>query len=99
MRNDMSGRRTVACYMSTPCFLSGLGLSTYVVVSIGCGRGRYLQRSAALIRESVQPGLSTTNNLIDKEIRLVFTGQGPQYRNRLALVEDRTTRRVRALAG
>ena len=41
----------------------------------------YLQRSAAILRESVSPGVCGAHNEIDKDIRLVLTRDGPQYRH------------------
>jgi hypothetical protein len=44
-------------------------------------RGHYLRRSAETIRESVKPALDKGQNLIDRHIRIVYTGQGPEFWN------------------
>ncbi|CAE7506749.1 unnamed protein product [Symbiodinium sp. CCMP2592] len=56
----------------------------------------YLRRSASLLAASLDETISTKHMLIDKEIRLVFTGDGPQYWS-LAAVQQGELRRVRNL--
>ena len=41
----------------------------------------YLQRSASILRESVSPGVCGAQNEIDRDIRLVLSRDGPQYRH------------------
>ena len=46
----------------------------------GCAPGNYLARSVELLTMAmVVPALSHTVNEIDREIRLVLTGRGPEY--------------------
>ena len=56
----------------------------------------YLRRSASLLAAALDETISTKHMLIDKEIRLVFTGDGPQYWS-LAAVQQCELRRVRNL--
>ena len=56
----------------------------------------YLRRSACLLAASLDETISNKHMLIDKEIRLVFTGDGPQYWS-LAAVQQGELRRVRNL--
>ncbi|CAE7209382.1 unnamed protein product, partial [Symbiodinium microadriaticum] len=56
----------------------------------------YLRRSACLLAASLDETISTKHMLIDKEIRLVFTSDGPQYWS-LAAVQQAELRRVRNL--
>ncbi len=45
------------------------------------GGSGYLTRSAAILRASIAPPLSSTVNHIDRDIRLVLTAGGPKYMN------------------
>ncbi len=60
-------------------------------------QGNYLARSAAVLRGTVQPELPSTVNNINKYMRLVLTGSGPQYYNRDTVFEASNLRRVRNL--
>ena len=62
----------------------------------GCARGNYLARSSELLRTMVAPALSHTVNEIDREIRLVLTGRGPEYWAQSSL-QSCNVRRVRNL--
>ncbi|CAE7414269.1 unnamed protein product [Symbiodinium microadriaticum] len=46
-----------------------------------------LQRSATLIRQTVLPALERSINQIDRYIRLVLTGSGPEYWNLTAVLQ------------
>ena len=59
--------------------------------------GNYLQRSAEILGKTVIPKIAGTNNYIDKKIRLVFTGHGPEFWNLEALIQSEVVRRVRNL--
>jgi hypothetical protein len=61
----------------------------------GGAGGGYLRRSAELLCSTVQPHLSSHENHIDKDIRLVFTANGPIYLNLAEIETDPTWRRVR----
>ena len=50
-----------------------------------------------MLRKTVKPALSKKVNLIDKHIRLVYTGDGPQYVNEEAINDTIPVRRVRDL--
>ena len=54
-----------------------------------------LRKSASLIRETVKPPLPASNNLIDKQIRLLYDSDGPRYVNLSQLDEELHVRRVR----
>ena len=54
-----------------------------------------LQKSASLIRDSVKPPLPASNNLIDKQIRLIYDAAGPRYVNVCQLEDELHVRRVR----
>ncbi|CAE7810987.1 unnamed protein product [Symbiodinium sp. CCMP2592] len=56
----------------------------------------YLRRSAEVLRSTIVPSLSINNNDIDRYIRLVYTGNGPEYWN-LKTTVDSPIRRVRNL--
>lgn len=56
--------------------------------------GKYLLRSAALMRSSINPPLSACNNKVDKCIRLVLDGKGPRIVNLVALRTHVQARRV-----
>ena len=43
--------------------------------------GGHLRRSADMLRATVTPALDSGLNTIDRSIRLVFTGDGPEYQN------------------
>ena len=58
-------------------------------------RSQYLARSAALLREHVQPPLPDNHNDIDKQIRLVLSEKGPIYVNVVAVQDVHVYRRVR----
>ena len=58
--------------------------------------GNFLARSAELLRTTVKPPLSSKVNEIDREIRLVLTGQGPEYWS-LSTLKESHVRRVRNL--
>ena len=60
-------------------------------------KGNYLSRSAGLLRSSVQPPLSEKLNEIDRSIRLVLTGKGPEFWNAAAVDASLSLRRVRNL--
>ena len=59
-------------------------------------RPNLLQRSAAFMRKTVQPPLDHSRNNIDRRIRLVLTGNGPEYWN-LEAVQQAALRRARNL--
>ena len=76
----------------------GNGISTsHMLTYVTCTivRGKLLARSADVIRSTVRPHLSTLHNEIDRHIRLVLTGTGPEYRNSETVQADQTLRRVR----
>eukprot|EP00439_Symbiodinium_sp_Y106_P026516 s5032_g3.t1 len=56
-----------------------------------------LQESAKLLRETIQPALSSNINSIDKQIRLVFSAAGPSYVPLECIGEMLHVRRVRNL--
>jgi len=53
-----------------------------------------LKRSAELLRQTIVPPLSSKVNVIDRDIRLVFTSIGPKYMNACALGDQVCVRRV-----
>ena len=55
----------------------------FMHLRMSCSRcsGHYLKRSAHMLRDTVQPALDSSLNGIDRNIRLVFTGKGPEYQN------------------
>eukprot|EP00439_Symbiodinium_sp_Y106_P050718 s2860_g6.t1 len=55
----------------------------------------FLQKSAALLRDTIRPALSHSINHIDKHIRLVLDAAGPRYVNLLALGNELEVRRAR----
>ena len=61
---------------------------------LGRCKGEYLARSAELLRSTVTPGLSNAVNSIDRHIRLVFTGKGPEYQSLKQLCGKGLCRRV-----
>ena len=63
----------------------------------GSIKGSYLQRSADILRATVQPALTTATNEIDRDIRLVLTGNGPEYWRLTTIQESNAVRRVRNL--
>ena len=60
----------------------------------GTRHGKYLQRSAQVLREQVQPPLPSSVNWIDKSIRLVLDSTGPRYVNVTVLGHSLVARRV-----
>lgn len=54
----------------------------------------YLQRSATVLRASVKPPLKPSASDIDRDIRLVLTGTGPEYIN-FSAIADQPLRRAR----
>lgn len=56
-----------------------------------------LQRSATLLRRTVRPPLSSAQKDIDKNIRLILTAEGPEYRNMQIVSTSSSYRRVRNL--
>ena len=62
----------------------------------GRDRGNYLYRSSRILRNTVTPPLSSKHVLVDRELRLVLTAQGPEFWNVLA-VQQQPLRRVRNL--
>ena len=60
-------------------------------------KGSYLKRSAAILQTTVQLPLPTTVNEIDRDIRLVLTGNGPEYWRLATVQESKSIRRVRNL--
>lgn len=56
--------------------------------------GSYLSRSAALLRKSIKPPLSSTKNNIDKDIRLLLDATGPCFKHREAVQNKLCARRV-----
>lgn len=60
-------------------------------------KNHFLERSAAILRRSVQPPLSGRDNPIDKRIRLCLEGDGPHYRALEAIADDPAYRRARNL--
>ena len=63
----------------------------------GSIQGSYLRRSSDILRTTVKPSLSCTMNEIDRHIRLVFTGSGPEYWNLKAVADSPDLRRARNL--
>ena len=57
--------------------------------------GGYLRRSASCIRTTVVPPLPSSNNELDRYIRLVLTARGPEYHNVHTIETTNTYRRVR----
>ena len=57
----------------------------------------FISRSAAIMRSTIKPALSGNNNSIDREIRLVLTRDGPEYRNVDTIIKTRDCRRLRNL--
>ena len=55
----------------------------------------YIARSAEILRETVSPPLTDNTNAIDRSIRLVFSGAGPQFWNKATVDGSSTLRRVR----
>ena len=55
----------------------------------------YLQRSAAYLRQNVDPPLPGKRNAVDRYVRLLFTAAGPIYCNERALGVKIFARRVR----
>ena len=55
----------------------------------------YLQRSAAYLRQHVDPPLPAKRNAVDRYVRLLFTAAGPMYCNESALGVTVLARRVR----
>ena len=62
-----SGKKQIKCILS---------MHDSDMISSGKPHGKYLQRSAKLLREQVRPPLSCTNTSIDKSIRLVLDCTG-----------------------
>jgi hypothetical protein len=60
----------------------------------GQQRTQYLARSAAILFSTVVPAPDSRHNLIDKDIRLVLTGDGPVYLSCEQLDESAAFRRV-----
>ena len=56
---------------------------------------RYMSRSAEILRATVSPPLASDSNGIDRHIRLVFAGAGPQFWNKAVVDESDNLRRVR----
>lgn len=54
----------------------------------------YLQRSAAIMRESVQPAPQITTNSVDSHIVLLLTEKGPRFVNKEHAVSHPTSRRI-----
>ena len=65
--------------------------------TLGAVTGQYLARSAEILKSTVQPGLPTTINEVDREIRLVLTGAGPEFWMVSSLSRTNSVRRVRNL--
>ena len=65
--------------------------------TLGVATGQYLARSAEILRSTVQPGLPKTINEVDREIRLVLTGTGPEFWMLSSLSRSNAIRRVRNL--
>ncbi|CAE7796366.1 unnamed protein product [Symbiodinium sp. CCMP2592] len=63
----------------------------------GSPGGKYLERSACILRQSIVPGLSVSQNEIDRYIRLVLTADGPLLCNLSALGDTMHVRRARNL--
>ena len=55
---------------------------------------RLIQRSAGILKSSVKPALSCFANLIDKELRLVYTDTGPEYWSRESVEESNKLRKL-----
>ena len=60
----------------------------------GCSAGKYLRRSAAWMRSTIQPALRDSDNAIDRRVVLCMTGRGPEFHNSTAVSEGNTSRRV-----
>ena len=56
---------------------------------VGHPQTGYLRKSAALLRRTVEPGVSPTRTLIDRFLRMVLTGDGPVFASAAALTEGR----------
>lgn len=54
----------------------------------------YLQRSAAIMRESVRPALQLNTNSVDSHIVLLLTEKGPLFVNKEHAVSHPTSRRI-----
>ena len=54
----------------------------------------YLGRSAELLRKTVRPPLNPKHNEIDRYVRLVFTGEGPEFANLSTVEQNMVVRRV-----
>lgn len=61
----------------------------------GQGQGRYLLRSAAAMRETIQPPVSLSANNISDDIRLLLDVPGPRFVNRRTLGDELPARQVR----
>ena len=59
--------------------------------------GKYLERSACILSKNIVPGLSVSQNEIDRYIRLVLTADGPRLCNLSALGDTMHVRRARNL--
>ena len=57
-------------------------------------RGRYLRRSADLLRKSVQPALARSKNSVDKNVRLLLRADGPALVNASSVKAMGLARRV-----
>ena len=63
----------------------------------GVSSSTYLQKSAALLRDSIGCAITSQQNDIDRRIRLVLTGEGPVYRSLSSLGTTFNVRRARNL--
>ena len=62
--------------------------------TLGIASCSYLERSATILRNSVEPALDSGRNDIDRFIRLAFAGDGPIYRSVEWVEKERNLRRV-----
>ena len=63
----------------------------------GVSSSTYLQKSAALLRDSIGCAITSQQNDIDRRVRLVLTGEGPVYRSLSSLGTTFNVKRVRNL--
>ena len=63
-------------------------------VLMGQAPCKLLERSAELLQASVQPGLASSRNEVDKNIRLVLDSSGLKYANATSVVDSTLVRRV-----
>ena len=57
----------------------------------------YLRATARVMSSTIAPPLSVSKNLIDKDIRLLYSSSGPKYVSIRSLKEETCARRVRRI--